>query len=57
MSRTPGIANVHAAAPVRRESPEGGPAQERFTIAAVVAHAPAAARTPSPAAPVRKVAP
>ena len=36
MYKMPGLANVRAAAPVRRESPQGGPAQERFTIAAVV---------------------
>lgn len=36
MAQTPGLANVRAAAPVRRESPQGGPAQERFAIAAVV---------------------
>jgi hypothetical protein len=37
MVQTPGLANVRAAAPVRRESPQGAPAQERFSIAAVVA--------------------
>ena len=36
--RRRGLAGVHAAAPVRRESPQGGPALERFTIAAVVRH-------------------
>lgn len=36
MYQIPGLTNVRAAAPVRRESPQGGPAQERFTIAAVV---------------------
>ncbi len=44
----PGFAGVHAAAPVRRESPQGGPALERFTIAALVS---------TPAAPAKKVAP
>jgi hypothetical protein len=44
----PGLTDVYAPAPVRRESPQGGPALERFTIAARVA--PAA----SPAAPARK---
>jgi hypothetical protein len=33
--QTPGLAKVRAAAPVRRESPQGGPAIERFTVAAV----------------------
>jgi Tfp pilus assembly protein PilN len=36
MAATPGLTNVRAAAPVRRESPTGGPAMERFAIAAVV---------------------
>ncbi len=36
MYQMPGLVNVRAAAPVRRESPQGGPALERFTIAAVV---------------------
>lgn len=36
--KTPQMASVRAAAPVRRESPQGGPALERFTIAAVVRH-------------------
>jgi len=45
MAQTPGLTGVHAAAPVRRESPQGGTAQERFTIAAVVARGP----TPTPA--------
>ncbi len=35
----PGLQNIHAAAPVRRESPQGGPALERFTIGATVNHA------------------
>jgi hypothetical protein len=55
--RTPGLASVHAAAPVRRESPQGGPALERFTIGAVIRHAGAAVAVQSPAAPARKVAP
>ncbi len=50
MAGTPGLTNVRAAAPVRRESPNGGPALERFAIAAVVlapgAPAPAAAALP-----------
>ena len=33
---TPGLSGVHAAAPVRRESPQGAAAVERFTIAAKV---------------------
>jgi hypothetical protein len=37
VEHTPGLAGVHAAAPVRREAPSGGPALERFTIAAQVA--------------------
>jgi hypothetical protein len=37
MYQTPGLVSVRAAAPVRRESPDGGPALERFTIAAAVA--------------------
>lgn len=37
MERTPGLTGAHAAAPVRREAPSGGPAMERFTIAARVA--------------------
>ena|ERR1035437_454868 len=51
--RAPGLASVRAAAPVRRESPQGGPALERFTIAAVVKHPGA----PAPVAAAPKVAP
>jgi hypothetical protein len=47
MYQTPSLASVKAAAPVRRESPQGGPALERFTIGAVVAH-PAAAKKGAP---------
>jgi hypothetical protein len=58
---TPGLTGVKAAAPVRRESPEGGPALERFTIAALVAHPAAAVPAPaaagSPATAALKVAP
>ena len=51
LAGTPGLIEVRAAAPVRRESPQGGPALERFTIAALV-------RQPAPpAAPARKAAP
>jgi hypothetical protein len=53
--QTPGLVNVKAAAPVRRESPEGGPALERFTIAAGVARAGSA--SPKPAASAPKGAP
>lgn len=42
LTGTPGLMGVQAAAPVRRESPEGGPAQERFTISAIIARAAAA---------------
>jgi hypothetical protein len=35
---TPGLTSVKAAAPVRREAPEGSAPVERFSIAAVVAH-------------------
>lgn len=35
--RVPGLTAVRAAAPVRREAPNGGAAKERFTIAASVA--------------------
>jgi hypothetical protein len=55
--RTPGLASVRAAAPVRRESPQGGPALERFTIAAVVKHAGANGSTPTTATQSPKVAP
>jgi hypothetical protein len=34
MEKTPGLADVRAAAPVRREAPTGGEAMEHFTIAA-----------------------
>ncbi|MGH7656204.1 MAG: PilN domain-containing protein [Gemmatimonadaceae bacterium] len=54
LAGTPGLTEVHAAAPVRRESPQGGPALERFTIAALVRRATAPA---APAAPARKAAP
>jgi hypothetical protein len=47
--QTPGLTNVRAAAPVRRESPQGGPALERFTIAAGVAHPGSPPAAPSPA--------
>jgi Tfp pilus assembly protein PilN len=40
VEKTPGLVGVRAAAPVRREAPSGGPAMERFTIAAQVAPAP-----------------
>jgi hypothetical protein len=33
LERTPGLSNIHAVAPVRREAPVGGDATERFTIA------------------------
>jgi hypothetical protein len=36
VEKTPGLTAVRAAAPVRREAPSGGPAMERFTIAAQV---------------------
>ncbi|HVT38079.1 MAG TPA: PilN domain-containing protein [Gemmatimonadaceae bacterium] len=36
VEKTPGLTDVRAAAPVRREAPSGGPAMERFTIAAQV---------------------
>jgi hypothetical protein len=39
VEKTPGLVGVRAAAPVRREAPSGGPAMERFTIAAQVAPA------------------
>ena len=55
MYQTPGLVNVKAAAPVRRESPQGGPALERFTIGAVVAHPVSNAVTPPAAA--NKVSP
>jgi hypothetical protein len=55
MYQTPGIAGVKAAAPVRRESPQGGPALERFTIGAVVA--PPVSNAIVPAAPTKKVSP
>jgi Tfp pilus assembly protein PilN len=54
MFQTPGLVSVKAAAPVRRESPQGGPALERFTIGAVVAHGPPAA---APSTAAKKVAP
>ncbi len=57
MVQTPGLANVHAAAPVRREVPSGGPAVERFTIGAVVTHPAAATNAAAPAAAAKKVAP
>jgi hypothetical protein len=65
MVLTPGLTNVRAAAPVRRESPQGGPAQERFSIAAEVARPGAppakpvtsAAKTPAPATAAQKVSP
>ena len=47
---TPGLTGVYAPAPMRLESPQGGPALERFTVAARVS--PAA----SPTAPARKAA-
>jgi hypothetical protein len=57
LAGAPGFVGVHAAAPVRRESPQGGPALERFTIAAVVAP-PAPAAPPAPRAPpAHKAAP
>jgi Tfp pilus assembly protein PilN len=36
VEKTPGLVSVRAAAPVRREAPSGGPALERFTIAALL---------------------
>jgi Tfp pilus assembly protein PilN len=46
VEKTPGLTGVRAAAPVRREAPSGGPAMERFTIAAQVVPAkPAASQT------------
>jgi hypothetical protein len=51
MAGTPGLTGVHAAAPVRRESPTGGPAVERFTIAAGIAQRSAAAAAPPAPAP------
>jgi hypothetical protein len=53
----PGLTSVHAAAPVRLESPQGGPALERFTIAAVVAPSGAPFRPQAPTTSARKVAP
>ncbi len=50
MFQTPGLAGVKAAAPVRRESPQGGPALERFTIGAVVAPPPSTSAAPATAA-------
>ena len=41
LEHTPGLASVTAAAPVRREAPNGADATQRFTIAARVASAPA----------------
>ena len=55
--RTPGLASVRAAAPVRRESPQGGPALERFTIAAVVGHSGAPGPGPAAASASPKVTP
>ena len=52
VERTTGLIGVHAAAPVRREAPSGGPALERFTIAAQVA-----AVRPLAAPAIVKVAP
>jgi hypothetical protein len=57
LAGTPGLASVHAAAPVRRESPDGGPALERFTIAAAIVPPRALAPAPTPATPPRKAAP
>lgn len=54
LAGTPGLTNVHAAAPVRRESPLGGPALERFTIAAAVGPAAAHASPPAATAKVAK---
>ena len=55
--RTPGLSSVRAAAPVRRESPQGGPALERFTIAAVVKHPGAPGPAQPPGTPAPKVTP
>jgi hypothetical protein len=55
--QAPGLVNVRAAAPVRRESPEGGPALERFTIAAGVAHAGSAPSSRAPVGSAPKGAP
>jgi hypothetical protein len=42
---------VRAAAPVRRESPQGGPAQERFSVAAVIS------KPAAPATAAQRVSP
>jgi hypothetical protein len=54
---TPGLSGVHAAAPVRRESPQGAPAVERFTIAALVKNPGAASSGAGAAASAPKVTP
>jgi len=52
VEKTPGLTGVRAAAPVRREAPSGGPAMERFTIAAqVVPPRPVASQTSARALP------
>jgi hypothetical protein len=54
---TPGLSGVHAAAPVRRESPQGAAAVERFTIAALVKNPGAVSGSGAPATAAAKVSP
>lgn len=49
LARTPGLTDVRAAAPVRREAQDQGPALEHFTIAARVARPSNETATASPA--------
>ena len=58
VERTPGLSNVRAAAPVRREAPaDGGDPMERFTLAAHVGDRRAAVAAPAAPKPPRPVAP